>query len=384
MNSAFRALIEIGITELDDPTSLRTERTWYRNGERGSLHINRNCYKLKTWESQSLELTYAQAAKKRHCSYCCDERAVPGGHASTLRVLQSALGIMADFDRKATEAKFAQDLGALVETLKETADTLKALDENMRDTVSAALERIEKRLSLGHQQVVELKKTIAEGVIPWAASRLMLSPVAGEDRFDRSMRNLYGYHGEKPRYGEAAYQIDHIYSAWVKGRRLSRERADEKAFEQLKEAKLTYLAQLDFPAEELGQATLLESAQELWETQIHRVLTENLIPAWDKEWTTNASMTTLRTVGIAGGEFTQSATTGLWQIFASHRNVAVVPEVVAAWLVRNEMRYGNRIAWTADACSEEQLQTVAALWDPGDRHSVYQTLQAAVDVATQL
>lgn len=380
MSSPFKHLVNVGVTGLDDPSPLQTPRQWFRNGERGNLHIDRHCYKLSSWSSASVDLTHEQAAKKKVCANCTDERALPHTLELPLKVLHNVGTIFASFDEKLTSAKFAQDLGGLLEQLEQIRGEISRLDDDQRDLVSGALAQLDVRLAQAAQATTALRDRLADGLVAWAASRLMLGD--GHELVKApgvlpSDVTLFGIVHERYNVNE---QLRNVYGSWVRARKRGREHADTGALDVAASLELTDIAQLDFPVEHSSSSSLLTLAKERWRDETRRRLTQRLFPAWDEHWCAYVTRTEPRTVGLTSSPV-QDATRGILESYPRHGNIAVMPEVVALWVTRTETRYGNPVAVMAPGCDPELLQTVAVLWDHHNGSSPYHRLDDAITAA---
>ena len=380
MSSLFKDLVRVGLTGLTDPSPLQTPRQWFRNGERGNLHIDRHCYKLQSWTNKQVDMTYEQAAKKKVCSHCCDNRALPPKLEIALRVLRSVETLFASFDEKLASAKFAQDLGALLEKIEQIRDEIGLLDDDRRDLVSKAIEVFESRLVQAAKDTGAVRAQITEGLVPWAASRLLLNDGLELSKAPGVQANDIALFGAaRDRYSNVEHLRD-VYTAWAKARRRGREKADTAAYDVLAKLELTDIAQLDFPVEHDGATSLLTLAKDRWRDEARRRLAERLIPTWDAHWLAYAAQTQMRTVGLTA-DINQDATRGIFDSYPHHGNIAVMPEVVALWVGRIEASYGTSTAVVAQGCDADLLQTVSVLWDHRNSSSPYQRLDEAINAA---
>lgn len=388
MSSNLKQLVSIGVTGLTDPLPLQTPRSWFKNGDRGNLHSDQHCHKVMSRGASTLELSYVQAVNKRLCSNCCESRALPHGLERTLRVLCDVDNLLTLFANESVEAKFAQDLGSLIDLVSRARIELDTLDENQRELAAKAVAADEARLADAARTIAVIRDRIAGGLVPWAASRLMLVDGGEFNTAPGVWDGDVALYGTSFNRSGSNIQLASIYECWVKRRKTSKERADTVALEVFDSLGLLDISQLDFPVGHLEStegSSLLAIAQQHWRDEARRRLTERLLPAWEKRWCDYVTQTEPLVVGMTVAP-TQDSTRGVLASFPRHGRVALVPAVVALWLVRSESRYGRTfdglaLVHMAKGCSPELLQTIDVLWDHRNTSSPYNLLDAAVDAA---
>lgn len=388
MSSNLKQLVSIGVTGLTDSLPLQTPRSWFKNGERGNLHSDKHCHKLPGRGVSTLELSYVQAVNKRLCSNCCGSCALPHGLEQPLRVLCDVDNMLTLFTTEAVEAKFAQHLGSLIDLVSRARIELDTLNENQRELVAKAVAADEVRLAAAAHTLATIRDRIADGLVPWAAARLMLSDGGELNTEPGVWGDDVTLYGTSVNRNGADIQLSSIYECWVKRRKTSKESADTVAFEVFDSLILRDVGQLNFPVEHLEPtegSSLLAVAQQHWRNEARRRLTERLLPSWEKRWCDYMTQTEPLVVGMTVTP-TQDSTRGVLASYPQHGRVSLVPAVVAFWLVRNENRYGRTfdglaLVHMARGCDPELLQTIDVLWNHRNASSPYNLLDAAVYAA---
>jgi hypothetical protein len=292
------------------------------------------------------------------------------------------------FAKESAEAKFAPHLGGLIDLVSRARIELDTLNENQRELVAKAVAADEIRLADAAHTLSTIRDRIADGLVPWAAARLMLADGGELNTEPGTWGNDVALYGTSINRSGVDIALSSIYECWVKRRKTNKERADTVAFEVFDSLALRDVSQLDFPVEHLELtegSSLLAIAQQHWRNEARRRLTERLLPAWEKRWCDYVTQTEPLVVGMTVTP-TQDSTRGVLASFPRHGRIALVPAVVALWLVRSESRYGRTfdglpLVHMAKGCDPELLQTIDVLWDHRNTSSPYNLLEAAVYAA---
>lgn len=388
MANRFREDVEDALAHLDNHDELTKERTWYRNGPRGSLHSRKSCYKCETWGSESLQLSVAQAAKKRCCQSCCDvNELVPLVAARAYTKASSATKALAVVEIELAKSG-TDDIGLALKHLETAERFLSELKEDEADHVTKSVETAKERLKALRNQALGAAGTLRDGAVAWAASALSRRPVLrGETNIPGiEPTDLLVFGPNRSSRSDFEFLLGRIYLRWNRYRGEGKAKADEAALGMLDEAVLTDPKQLDFPVEAPnGNVTLLTWSMTAWREEIQKRLTERLIPLWEMNYTHLEAQTGIKLVGIHGDVSRDESRSLLAAHPGIRRNLtrlALVPEVVATYIQAIEKRWSSDIVEIADGCDPELLETVVALWDPTSRESEFKQLETALHAAS--
>jgi hypothetical protein len=388
MANRFREDVERALLHLDDHDELTKERTWYRNGPRGSLHSRQGCYKCATWGNESLRLSAVQAAKKRCCQNCCEVYALISDTAARAyaKVSEAAKAL------NAAEAELAKagtdDIGLAINHVDLTERLLGTLVENEADFVTKSAEVLQERLKALRAQARTAAETLRTGAVTWAATALSRRVVLRDETSVPGIEptDIIVFGPNRSRTSSFEFLIGRIYLRWNRYRSEDKTKADESAIAMLDDAVLTDPKQLDFPVEMPGEnVTLLTWSQTAWRDELHKRLIERFIPVWEMNYTHLESQTGIKLIGIHG-DISRDESRSL---LAAHPGVvrklvrlALVPEVVATYIQATEKRWSSDIVEIVEGCDPDLLETVAALWDPQSRESEFNKLETALHAAS--
>lgn len=388
MANRFREDVEAALRHLDNHDELTKERTWYRNGPRGSLHAQRNCYKCETWASQSVTHSVAEAAKKRCCKSCCDVDTMLPHNAA--RAYGKAYAIARGLSLAESELTKAgtDDIGLALSHLENVEAHFTGLKDDEVDHVTTSLETSRELLKTLRAKALASAETLRTGAIAWAAATLSRRAVL------RDETNILGVEstdlavfGPNPsKTVSVDFILGRIYLRWYRARIEGKTEADEAAIRMLEEAVLVDPKQLDFPVEApSGNVTLLTWSVAAWRNELHQRLTRRLIPLWEENYAHLTSQTNTKLIGIHG-DISRDETRSL---LAAHPGVtrnltrlALVPEVVANYITVVEKRWDSDIVEIVEGCDPDLLETVAALWDPNSQDSEFTKLETALHAAS--
>lgn len=388
MANQFREDVERALAHLDNHDELTKERTWYRNGPRGSLHSRQSCYKCTTWGSESLRLNATQAAKKRCCQSCCNVNGLISDAAARAYIKASE----ADKALAAAEAELAKagtdEIGMALNHIELTERLLGTLVENEADFVTKSAEILQQRLKVLRAQARTAAETLRTGAITWAATALSRRVVLRDETRVPGIEptDIVVFGPNKSKTSSFEFLIGRIYLRWNRYRSEGKTKADESAIAMLNDAVLTDPKQLDFPVELPGEnVRLLTWSQTAWREELHKRLTERFIPLWETNYTHLESQTDIKLIGIHG-DISRDESRSL---LAAHPGVvrklvrlALVPEVVATYIQATEKRWSSDIVEIVEGCDPDLLETVAALWDPQSRESEFSKLETALHAAS--
>jgi len=388
MANRFREDVEAAMAHLDNHDELTKERTWYRNGPRGSLHSRQGCYKCETWGNTKITLNVVAAAKKRCCVSCCDvdeliTNAAARGYTKANSAARSLNLAEADLAKAGTDG-----IGVAISHIESAADVLAGLTESEKDLVTRSFEATSERLKVLRTQAIAAAGTLREGAITWAASALSRRVVLRDESNIPGIEptDLLVFGPNRSKTSQFEFLLGRIYLRWNRYRVEDKTKADQAALTLLEDAVMTDPKQLDFPVETPGgNVTLLAWSMTAWRNELQKRLTERLIPLWEMNYSHLAAQTSTKLIGIHG-DISRDETRSL---LAAHPGVtrggtrlALVPEVVAAFIQANEKRWTTDTVEIVEGCEPDLLETVAALWDPLTRESEFKQLEAALHAAS--
>jgi hypothetical protein len=390
--STLTRLIHLGIESLTDPSVFTEPRKFWRNGPKGHLHAEAGCYKFNSHHSDNtVTMSFSDATRKKACSSCWEPRVLSYSTSSVLGALLEAGDHLDRIEMLLDGKRSISDSGAAIESLHAAREALKRLNEDAIDLVEPAYQSLQSRISETQGKVknkVESAKTMLPG---WAAASLLrhsgrdhavhLPGVGPEDVW------LYGHAPA----GRGDYHIVTIFNAWCNGRRPGPEKALANARQIVAEASLSGPGQLCFPVPALNtEVNLQDAVTAAWRTETETRLTEKLIPAWEKAFQEYAAKQDSCIVGISNAHsLNQDGSHTIIDSYPHARGrhgevVLQLPEVLAMWLVMFEHRWGVEASYVKHDLDTELLETVAALWQPGDNRSEFRDLETAVNAAGRL
>jgi len=388
MANRFREDVEDALAHLDNHDELTKERTWYRNGPRGSLHSRQSCYKCETWSSEKLTLNIAAASKKRCCKSCCDvdemlPNAAARGYAKASSAARSLYLAEADLAKAGTN-----DIGQAIGHIENAEHALAGLAESEMDSVTKSVAATRERLKVLRTQAITAAGTLREGVVTWAASALSRRVVLRDESNVPGIEptDLLIFGPNRSKTSQFEFLLGRIYLRWNRYRVEGKTKADEAALTLLEDAVMVDPKQLDFPVETPSEnVTLLTWSMTAWRNELRKRLTERLIPLWEMNYSHLAAQTNTKLVGIHG-DIARDETRSL---LAAHPGVTrgktlltLVPEVVATFIQVTEKRWSSDTVEIVEGCDPELLETVAALWEPHTRDSEFKQLETALHAAS--
>lgn len=388
MANRFREDVEAALAHLDNHDELTKERTWYRNGPRGSLHARKSCYKCETWGSESLQLSIVQAVKKRCCKSCCDvdETLTTGsarGYAKAYAIAKGLGLAEVEIAKAGTD-----DIGTALSHLETVEEQLASLRDDEADHVSTSVAASRERLKALRVQALGAADKLRDGAVTWAASalsrRVVLRDETNVPGIEQTDLLVFGPNASKTSNFE--HLLGRIYLRWNRHRPEGRTKADESAFGLLDDAVLADPKQLDFPVEApAGVVTLSDWSFNAWRGELRKRLTERLIPLWEMNYAHLTAQTGTKLVGIYGNIARDESRSLLAAHPGVRRNLtrlALVPEVVATFLQVSEKRWSSDTVEIVEGCDPDLLETVAALWEPNTLDSEFTKLESAVRAAS--
>lgn len=395
----FRVQVTNALTYLNDVSPLHQERVWYRRGSKGSLHSDARCHKLHSWSKESVSFTAAQAAKKKTCTSCTSRTASSmlassGADSTSLRAARSA-SAMADAltaGEKHLQVGTMSAVGEAMNCYDEYGSILGDMTKDDTKLVSKALKVLESAKVAFASEFQEASQRVTRNAAPWAASAIARKiVVASESNIpdaDGSDIVLYGENTDPDK--DNIHMLSRIYLRWHRVRVESSIEAKTAALALLQQASFRSVEQLNFMVDPPAQpATLLLAwAKEAWQTETQTRLLERLIPAWEKRHTDLTSKTEIKLVGIGCESLRSKAGRVLTHAYpVCRRNgciLALVPEVIALYLLAAEQKWPSDKVEITEACSPEALEVVATLWDPYNAKATFQSLRDAALAADKL
>lgn len=388
MANRFREDVEAALRHLDNHDELTKERTWYRNGPRGSLHSRTSCYKCESWGSERVTHSVAQAAKKRCCVSCCDVNEMLSQVAGRAYAKAQAITrSLEDAESELTKAG-TDDIGLALSHVENTEAHLSLLKEDEADHVTKSIETSRERLKALRTQALAAAEALRAGAITWAATALSRRVVLRDETNVLGIEptDLLIFGPNMSKNSSFDHLLGRIYLRWNRYRGEGKMKADEVAIGMLEDAVLTDPKQLDFPVEApSGNVTLLTWSKTMWQNELRKRLVERFIPLWEMNYTQLVAQTGIKLLGIHG-DISRDETRSL---LAAHPGVrrnltrlALVPEVVATYIQATEKRWSSDIVEIVEGCDPDLLETVAALWDPTSRESEFKQLETALHAAS--
>ena len=386
----FRVQVIDALAYLDDPSQLHQEVKWHRAGTRGTLHSNSNCHKLDRWNVQTISLSVAQAAKKKTCSNCASRALSSNTFMVAVQSVATLAGILATGSAHLKTGTMS-GIGEALSYYDDYRSTLSAISKDDAKSVAKAL-RVLKSSSAAFAVSLNEATNAAIGNAPaWAASAISRKMVSDSETnipdVDECDIRLYGENTDSSKDNE--YMLSRIYLRWHRKRTQGREFATTAAMELLQQASFASVNQLNFAVNPPKESILLEKwAKEMWQTETQTRLLNRLIPAWDKRYMDLVAKTEIKLVGVGCESLRSKAGRALVHAYpVCHHNgfvLALVPEVIAQYILGAEKKWYSDVVEVVDACSADVLDTVATFWDPYNAQSTFQKLSDAAAAANRL
>lgn len=390
MVNQFRIQVSTTLAYLDDPSDLYLEKTWYRIGTRGNLHIDANCYKLDRWNKKSVSLTLVEASKKKTCSDC-SLRVMTNKTFNTVVKSVAALEDTLTNGFEYLKTGTMPGIGTAINHYDAYDSILAEISKDDAKLVSKALQRL-KLSRASFAVLLQEATTAAVGDAPsWAASAIARKIVSDSETnipdADACDIRLYGENTDSTK--DNLYMLPRLYLRWHHKRTQGLERATNAAIDLLKQASFKSIDQLEFVVNPPTGSMLLGAwAKEMWRTETQDRLLNRLIPAWEKRYTDLVAKTDTKLIGIGCDYLKSKAGRALVYTYpVRHHNgfvVALVPEVIAQYLLAAEKKWHSDVVEIADACAADALDAVATLWDPYSTQSTFQRLSVASAAADKL
>lgn len=389
----FRSQVSTILAYLDDPSDLHLEKTWYRLGTRGNLHIDANCHKLDRWNKKSSSLTLAEASKKKTCP-SCSPRFLTNKTFNTLTTVANSVAALEDIltnGSKHLKTGTMLGIGTAIHCYDDYGSILADISKDDAKLVSKALRRLE-LVRASFTVLLQEATTAAVGDAPsWAAAAIARRIVSDletniPDADDGDIR-LYGENTDETK--DNLYMLSRLYLRWHRKRTQGLEPATNAALDLLKQASFKSIAQLEFVVNPPKDSMLLGVwAKEVWQTETQNRLLNRLIPAWEKRYTALVAKTDTKLIGIGCEALRSKAGRALVHTYPVRRHngfvVALVPEVIAQYLQVAEKKWYSDVVEITDACSTDVLDAVATLWEPYSPQSTFQRLSDAAIAADKL
>lgn len=390
----FRVQVTNALEYLDDPSQFHQEITWYRLGTRGSLHSSSTCHKLDRWNTTSVSFTVAQAAKKKTCSNCASRALSNLKPYSAFNVAaQSAADLTGTLTTGFAYLKAGTmtGIGEALNCYDEYKSVLADVSNEDAKAISKTLQVLESSRASFVIALQEAANAAIGDAPAWAAAAIARKVVSDSETnipdADDCDIHLYGENTDNTK--DNSYMLPRIYLRWHRKRIKGREQATKAAMDLLQQASFTSVGQMNFIVNPPKDSTLLEAwAKEAWQTETQTRLLNRLIPAWEKRYTDLVAETEIKLIGIGCEGIRSKAGRALIHTYPVRRHngfvLALVPEVIARYLLGAEKKWHSDVVEIADACSADVLDAAATLWDPYNAQSTFQKLSAAAMAAERL
>ena len=364
---------ELGI----DVADLIQDKTWYRVGQRGHLHLDRYCYKMTNYRDSTDVTGNILDLKGKVCTYCYESNlTVAQAHSFTTYQFIVKANIQLDtLESKVSNAINASSTLRSIEIISTKLDALKAT-EDIYETINNTKEKVNQKLAL----VRELQKDSEKDMINYASIQNLEKTINFTD--DNSIYTRV--------FGKATYtsNYEELWRYWSASLLEKNDLVKAKlvALEEAKKFKARRIKQLDFPLEELKMHLLAnkdlksidEALSSLWSEKTTQLL-EQCITEWEESLSKERGKVAKKVVAIASipnhNEKILNAIFGYYTLTSNKLggSMLVLPEVLATYLLTEINGYGSyrqtaTVHTTLPTDNEDTFLTALTLWMP-ERYS---------------
>jgi len=375
-----------------DLTSLDVARSWYRNGDKGHLHLEKYCYRLNDSFGANIVTYKASETKSKICPICFTGNLNVEDFKTfeTITTLNKAIELSlksAEMLGKPVSASIA------VRNLKVCLKNVNAISapEFLHDSITKVLATI--NLALVDAQ--KHNSGSEASIIRHAALHIISGEFAPDSI--HNLRVVLGKNREELMY-------EKLWRLWSS----SIEEGDTfsnsaiKVINEFSNASALSIKQLDYSVEELKNKleinkdkTVKEILKEVWQEDTLKKLHEQ-ISTWESLFTSQMNALELKAVSVpANSSLTDkwlAAVIGTWDLHKGTNNGQLIklPKVVAEWFAKEINNYASYRSQAVvhdllPQDSDDTLLTALTLWMPDTfRNTEFSTFEKALVAARNI
>ena len=375
-----------------DLSSLDGDRSWYRNGDRGHLHLEKYCYRLSDSFGANIVTFKASETKSKICPICFTGNLSPEDF-KTFESIQT-------LNRASDYAVKSADLLSKPVSASVAVRNLKVCIKNVNSITAPEFlhDAINKVLAVLNLALLEAQKHNSgsqENILRHAALGIISGEYAPEAI--HNLRVVLGKHQEELIYEK----LWRIWSSFVEeGETFAN--AAKYVTNEFANASAISIKQLEYSAQDLKNKLELntdksvkEILKEVWREDTLKKLIEQ-ITVWETLFTNQMNSVDLKAVSIpAHSSLTDkwlSAIIGTWELHKGTNNGQLIklPNVVAQWFARE---INNYTTYRSQAVvhdllpqdSDDTLLTALTLWMPDTfRNTEFSTFEKALVAARNI
>lgn len=375
-----------------DLSSLDGARSWYRNGEKGHLHLDKYCYRLSDSYNAKIVSIKASETKSKICPICFSGNLI----VEDFRMLESITILNKAYDYALKSAELLDkpiSAAVAVRNLKVCLKNINAIESN--DPLHDAIKKVTLAVTTALTQA-QLSNAGSEIKISRHAALLSISGETAPESI-HNLRVILGKNREELMY-ERLWQI--WSSSVEEGENF--EVANLKVLNEFKNASAISIKQLDYSILDLKNKlesptdkSLKEILKEVWQEDVIVKLKEQ-ITTWEELYSAQMNLSDLIVVSIPSQISTSdrwlSAVIGTWDLQKGNGNAQYIklPKVIASWFVKEVNSYASYRAQaevhqllTSD--NENTLLTALTLWSPDSfRNNEFDTFSKALTAARNI
>lgn len=375
-----------------DLSSLDGARSWYRNGDKGHLHLEKYCYRLSDSYGAKIVSIKASETKSKICPICFSGNLI----VEDFRMLESitTLNKANEFALKSAEMLDKPISAAVaVRNLKVCLKNINAIESN--DSLHDAIKNVIAVVTTALTQA-QASNSGSEIKISRHAALLTMSGETAPESI-HNLRVILGKNREELMY-EKLWQI---WSASIEDGE-NFEVASIKVLNEFKNASAISIKQLDYSILDLKNKlelstdkSLKDILKEVWHEDVIVKLKEQ-ITNWEIQYSTQMGLSDLTVVSIPSQISTSdrwlNAVVGTWDLQKGNGNAQYIklPKVIASWFVKEVNSYASyrsqaEVHPMLSSDNEDTLLTALTLWSPDSfRNNEFDTFSKALTAARNI